>query len=263
MVPPWVPSAPPPDAESTESGDQVDDPGLPGIPDVAIPRAPEGRFYATRVNLGKFASSGNADNLRRGVGNYVKGGYGGSGTAAKRFAGTAQTAGSLYDALSSGAAAKRSPERDALEAAFRSGASVAILITALIETLLPVDGSQDTELGRTSLAEASSDLLVRFPDADILNLTDEQRNMFVARYVAMDVYGRFFLDVGKHIIENAPSYTAGLSRLHEAKEYIRETVIAALGKMLAATQSLTKSRVITLVSTALRDAFDVFQGYTE
>jgi len=201
--------------------------------------------------------------LRRGVGHYFKKGYGGGGTATKRFRGTARTAGSLFGALSSGAGAARTPERDVLEHVCRSGGSPESIVTALVEVLRPIDGSQDAEASRKSLADALSEFLARSPDADLLNLTDEQRMSIVSRYVSLDVYGRFFLDVGKAIIDKAPSITAGVSRLREAKEYIRETIVAAFNKFAAAGATLTSGRVTALVSTALRDAIDVFQGYAE
>src|SRR5688572_12912558 len=106
MVPPWVPSVPPPAQDETPPKDQppenpaTENPAAAPTTENPPPQlAPAGRFMSSRLNLGKFASSGNADNLRRGVGHYFKTGYGGGGGggggAIKRFGGTATTAGSL------------------------------------------------------------------------------------------------------------------------------------------------------------------------
>jgi hypothetical protein len=94
-------------------------------------------------------------------------------------------------------------------------------------------------------------------------LTPEQRTFAVERYVAMDVYRRFDLDVGKHIRDKAPGVAAGLSRLKQAREYIKETVAAAFRKLRTAGQSVTAGRVTELVRAALTESFQVFEGYSE
>lgn len=255
LVPPWVPPIPPPD----DAGEDAPTPIVPTSPQ--IPIAPSGRFQSTRLNLSRFASSGDKDNLRRGVGNYFKSGYGGGGTAARRFGGTANTAGALYGALSGAAGTRGTPERDALEAAVRSGGSTESIISALVEAIQPVDGRQDSEANRKALADALSELMTKHPDADLLKLTPEQLNLVLALFIVSDVFARFVLDVGKSIIDNAPSVATGLSRLKEVKEYIRETVIAQLNKITIGGVALSKNKVVNLVATALRDAIDVFEGY--
>src|SRR5262245_43033274 len=104
MVPPWVPdvAAPapapqpapgtPPAAPPNPPNPQqpAPNPNSPPQQPAGIPRlAPAGRFLGARLNLGKFASGGNARDMRRGVRDYVRQGYGGRATAVKRFGGTA------------------------------------------------------------------------------------------------------------------------------------------------------------------------------
>ena len=250
MVPPWVPPLP---AGPTS-------PVNPTPP--TFPLAPTGRFQSTRLNLGKFASSGDKDSLSRGVGNYFKSGYGGGGTASGRFGGTARSAGTLFGVLGGGGGgAAPTPERDALVAAVRSGAGPDEVIGALIEAIRPVDGTQDAEGSRRALADTLAELMAKHPTADLLNLTHTQLNLAIALFIANDVYARFFLDVGKSIIEHAPSVTMGLSRLKEVKEYIREVVIAQFNKLWAASMPASSGRMVELVASALKDAIDVFEGY--
>ena len=264
MVPSWVPSAPDSDESVTEDEAQADtESPVPDTENPTILLAPAGRFRPTRVNLGGFAASGNGNKLKRAVGHYVKSGYGGRATAVKRFGGTARLAGALYSALSPGAGDRATPARDALEAAVQAGGPPEKIVTALVEAIRPIDGTQDAEADRKAIADALAELMTRFPDADLLSLTAEQLNMLISRFVAIDVFNRFFLDVGKTIIERAPSVVTGLSRLREAREYIRETVIAAFNKIVSASAALNRSRMVSLVSSALRDAFEVFEGYTQ
>lgn len=250
MVPPWVP--PLPTAPTA--------PVIPTPP--TVPLAPPRRFQSTRHNLGKFASTGDKNSLSRGVGNYFKKGYGGGGTASGRFGGTARSAGILFGALGGGGGGEApTPERDALEAAVQSGAGPDEVVGALIEAIKPVDGTQDAEGGRRALADTLSELMTKHPTADLLNLTPAQLNFTIALFIANDVYARFFLDVGKSIIERAPSVTTGLSRLKEVKEYIREVVIAQFNKLWAAGVTATSGRMVEVVASALKDAIDIFEGY--
>lgn len=101
------------------------------------------------------------------------------------------------------------------------------------------------------------------PEADLLELTDEQRDFAIERYVALDVYQRFALDLGKVIQDNAPSPSTGLARLKEVKDYVKQAVSAAFRKLKNARRSLSRARVTEIVRSALLDALGVFQHYRE
>lgn len=136
-------------------------------------------------------------------------------------------------------------------------------MNAVVEAVRPVDGTQDAEASRAAVKDALSELLTRFPDAMLLDLTEDQRVFAVERYVALDVYRRFFLDVGKAIQDKAPSLKAGLSRLKEVRDYIKETVSAACRTLRESKQQLTSGRVATLVQAALKEAFHIFETYSQ
>src|SRR5262245_13252574 len=103
MVPPWVPDVPAdepsPAEESDSSPDADDEANSPDQKPSPIPIAPVGRFRSTRATLGRFATSGRVNPMRRGIGQYVRTGLGGPRVAARRFGGTARTAGTLYGVL--------------------------------------------------------------------------------------------------------------------------------------------------------------------
>lgn len=272
MVPSWVPP-PPPDGElpfdsmlpPADGENPVIPPNQPTvpIPTPSIPIAPSGRFGPTRINLGKFASTGDGGSMRRAVGHYIRKGYGGSGTAVRRSGSTASTAGALYGALSAVAAGQPAAPGSPLDPALLAGRSAQDVMNAVVEAVRPVDGTQDAEVGRAAICNALSELLARFPEADLLNLSDEQRGFAVERYVALDVFRRFDLDVGKHIRDKAPSATTALSRLKQVRDYVKETVSAAFRKLRDAGRAITSGRVGQVVRDALRDTFEVFEGYAE
>ncbi|MDW7708778.1 hypothetical protein SCY21_22515, partial [Xanthomonas euvesicatoria] len=81
--------------------------------------------------------------------------------------------------------------------------------------------------------------------------------------VAYDVFQRFELDVGQHIQDNAPTVSEGLARLKEVKDYVRQTVSASFRKLRESGRGLTDANVSQAVREALRDTFEVFEGYME
>jgi len=274
MVPPWTPAAPQdpagpappagdpdvPPGEAPADGVPVPPPAAPPPGLQPPPLAPEKRFGGVRSSLGSFARSGDAHDLRRGLGHYVRSGYGGSNTATRRFGGTAQTAGSLGHALYSTANRTADAPVDADALAGRSTEEIA---TAIIEAVRPVDGTQDAEAERAAIHDAMSDLLTEFPDADLLDLSDAERDFVIERFTAIDVARRFELDVGKHLLERAATATVAMARLKQMRSYIAETVAASFRKLRDQGRTLTAGRIARVVQDALRDTFEVFEGYEE
>lgn len=276
MVPPWTPAAPqdpvpppplPPDAPPPDGPPPDELPFSPVVPPPAPapglqpPRlAPDNRFGAARNSMGNFARSGDGRDLRRGLGHYVRNGYGGSNTATQRFGGTAETAGSLgYTLYSSASGAADAP----IDAAGLAGRSTEEIATAIIEAVRPVDGTQDAEAERAAMYDAMSDLLTQFPEANLLDLSDTEREFVIERFTAIDVARRFELDVGKHLLERAATATVAMSRLKQMRAYIAEAVAASFRKLRDQGRTLTPGRVARVVQAALRDTFEVFEGYEE
>ena len=261
MVPPWVPDIDPwegPGSAPDNGDEDVSSPGPTEPPQEPVPIAPPGRFRSTRIALGDFGSSGSRDRMRRGVGRYVGTGLGGARTAVRRFGGTASTAAALYRAL--GGAVEGQVQVD--PEVFASDSATGV-IGAVIESVCPSDGTQDAEASRDSINDALSELLAQFPEADLLELSEAQREFVVERFVALDVFRRFMLDVGKAVRDKAPSATVAVSRLRQVKEYIREEVRASFRALRETGQRLRGSQVSRLVARALQRTFEVFEEYAQ
>ena len=200
--------------------------------------------------------------MRRSLAGYVRSGYGGSGTATRRFGGTAKTAGDLYGALSSAGRAQTSFPGQEVDVAALSVRSADEVMSAVVEAVRPVDGTQDAEASRAAIKDALSELLTKYPDATLLELTEDQRVFAAERYVAHDVYRRFRLDLGKTIQDRAPTVQAGLARLKEVKEYIKETVSAAF-RRVGRTASPTSRQLAKLAQEVLKETFSVFESYSQ
>lgn len=272
MVPPWVPDIPdvPPPAVPQEGmvpppgdpdGSDAQNPApAPTPPPPPVPIAPPRRFSGARRNMGTFAANGDKNAMRRGVGQYFKTGYGGGATAVRRFGGTARTAAGLFSALSPGAStATGSP----LDHSVLAGRSAHQIMDAIVEAVRPVDGTQDAESNRAAINDALSELLDQFPNANLLDLDDGQRIFAVEHFVALDVFRRLQLDLGKIIQNRAPTVTTAMARLQEVKDYVKETVAASFRTLNDAGTHLAAGLVSNIVRDAMREAITVFQAYAE
>ena len=266
LVPPWVPPVPPALDDGSDDGARDGDqeqpePAEPTAPAQPSPPAPTARFGAARTSLGRFARAGARADMRRGLGHYVRTGYGGAGTATRRMGGTVRTAGRLYGTLSSAAAGQSTEPGDPFDRSALEGRPSDEIMDALVEAVRPVDGTQDAEAERVAIRDALSDLLGRFPEANLLLLSEEQSVFAIERYVARDIYNRFRLDVGRILHDKAPSASAALSRLRDVRDYIHESVSLWFRAAMTAGEPLNVRRISDLVHQALQQTFEVFEAY--
>jgi hypothetical protein len=266
MVPPWVPDPVPPAGDGPGNDDAAppdNDASDQPLPSTAqpVPIAPPARFGGARLRLGRFARTGSANDMRKGVGHYVRKGLGGGGTAVRRLGGTARTAGALYGALSAATTGQASGTGSSLDPAVLAGRSADEVMSAVVEAVRPVDGTQDGEASRAAIGKALSELLTQYPDADLLNLSEEQRLLAVERFIAWDVFNRFELDLGKTIQEKAPSVASALSRLREVRDFITQIIAAEFRKLTANAAALGTRKIASIVRDALGKAVAVFESY--
>jgi hypothetical protein len=222
---------------------------------VSNPLAADRRFVSARRSLGSFAQTGDGVHLKRGLAQYVAKGYGGSTNMGRRMSATSSTARALGRALDPNSA---DPGLDRTLLASKSAEEI---MDAVVEAVRPHNGTQDAEATRAAIRDALSDLLGRFDRADLLDLTSEQREFAIERFAAYDVYRRFVLDVGKHLVDKAPNKTTALARLKQARDYIREVVAEAFRGLREQGRALTAMNVEGTVRGALADSLHVFEGY--
>lgn len=262
LVPPWAEPVPEPDAPELDAPEPVPAPE-PGTPRDATPLptpdpnpiAPDRRFGSTRRSLGTFAKTGDATQMRRGIAQYVSTGYGGAGTMSRRLGSVSTTARSLSRALDP------STTDSGLDRALLQGKSAEEIIDAVVEAARPQDGTLDAEASREAIRNALSDLLGQHSDVDLLNLSDAQREFVIEHFAAHDVYRRFALDVGKHLVDRAPDAKTGLARHKQVRNYIRQTIAESFRLLREAGQSMTTDNVRNIVTNALANSLAVFEGY--
>ncbi|WP_080756914.1 Qat anti-phage system associated protein QatB [Xanthomonas euvesicatoria] len=193
----------------------------------------------------------------------MRSGYGGAATASRRMSSTGSTANALGNALAGLGAGGFAQTGTLLERSLLTGRSAEEVMDRVVDAVRPVDGTQDAEASRAAIRDALTDLLTQYQDADLMELSMDQREFAIERFVAYDVFQRFELDVGQHIQDNAPTVSEGLARLKEVKDYVRQTVSASFRKLRESGRGLTDANVSQAVREALRDTFEVFEGYME
>ncbi len=276
MVPPWtpdVPSSQQPDADGDASDGSSDTGTTPPVDgnegsldqgsNKGSPIAPPSRFGGARRNMGSYARTGDSSSMKKGLGKYVRKGYGGSATATRRLASTVTTAQSLFSALSTGDNNSYSGEGGALDPAALSGKTAYEVMDIIVEAVAPVDGTQDTEASRESIKDALADLLNIHPEANLDDLSAEQKELAIERFVSGDVFRRIDLDLGKCIRENAPNTSSALGRLKEIKDYVRETVSSAFRSLKEIGHVVTNNTVIGIVQNSIKETYEVFEGFAE
>lgn len=283
IVPPWVDNPPPvqpvpqppasipaPAQPATSPSPQAPpspNPQAPPQPDIhpqpqpqepSEPSAP-GRWRGVRTSLGKFGGGGDdrGRHLRRGLGHYSRSGMGGSGNAARRMGGSAKAASALHTALTALANGEPLPQELGIDPQALAGLSPADFADALVDAIRPLDGTQDAEATRDSVARALSEMLDQ--NGDITSLTPQQVDQVTASTLGYDVALRIELDVGKAIIAKAPTKGEGLERLQEMKDYVREVVAAEYASERASVGTVGQAAVERISRNAIQQAFEVFE----
>lgn len=251
MVPPWVP----------EPGSQAN-PTTQPPPTGPVPVAPRARFGGARQAFGDFARGGSRESLRKGLGRYTRRGLGGSKTAARRMGGAATRSGALYGALRS-LSGTPTPDAKQFDSSALSGLPARDVIDAIVQFVSPHDGTQDSEASQNAVSAALSDLLSEQPQVDLGALTPDNIDWVLERHLVYEIDYRVQLDVGKSILEKAPSPAIAMRRFDEIRGYIQETVASAFRQRRAAGSNLTTRETAAVAGRVLEDTFAVFEDYIE
>lgn len=111
------------------------------------------------------------------------------------------------------------------------------------------------------MSRALAELLQQEPTADLTALTAPQIDSVVEAYIANDLAQRIDLDVGKAVLDKAPTAAEGVTRLEQMKAYIRQEVARAFRAREARGERMTRQNAGALASAVLRDTFEVFESY--
>lgn len=268
LVPPWVsdpdavtepdtngPASPANDQDVSQTDEDNED-----VPqDESSPLASPYRFREANVNLNRFAGSSSSDSLKRGIGQYVRKGLGGSHWASERMAGTTRRARALFGVLHSLSSSASSAVDLGIDTGSLSGRPAREILDRIIEALSPSDGTQDSEASRNSIFKALSRLIREDPTADLIALTNEQINLAIEFFIGEEICRRIELDVGNTILTNAPSPAAAIRLLGEINRYVGQAVRRAFRNQVSNSRSLTQRTITGLVSQIIGHVFQIFR----
>lgn len=273
MVPPWVPELPADEIlqigegsanidvnNENEEAESTDENSEASSQDIQNPVAQPNRFGPAKRCLSDFGKTGDPASMRKGVGRFIKKGYGGKRTATKRLSGTIKNAQTLFNVLSTGLPPGNQYQLNLLDL---KGYSAFEVMDAVVEAILPVDGTQDTESSRASIKDALSEVLSAFPDADLTSLNQQQKECAIENFVGNDVYRRIELDLGAHIRKKAPDTKSAMSRMRDIKNYVKEAVAASFKKLRDSGKRLTATNVNGITKQAISETCSIFEEYAE
>lgn len=258
LIPDWVEDI---GSEGDESPTDEETQEIPPVQDQLVPK---GRLAGARRALGEFASSGDRTAMRRGVGNYVRSGRGGAGMATRRSAGSARRATRLGGVA--GGSSAFDHIRDRIREALSSKADVHELLAAIAAAASPIDGTLDSETGQRSASEALQYVLELYPDADLLALGETQREILMERFLALDCFGLFYTETGKHIQHKCDLSTAAF-RIDEIKSYFCETFRQAKERRRDAGSpplgDLSDAQIAAECRNVISEAYFIFEAYLD
>ena len=94
-------------------------------------------------------------------------------------------------------------------------------------------------------------------------LTTDHIEWVLERHLVYEIYHRVQLDIGKVVLEKAPSPVAAIRRFDEIRDYIQEVVAASFREHRAKSVALTVAETARLANSVLEDTFAVFEDYVE
>lgn len=174
---------------------------------------------------------------------------------------TAATAGGLYgvlDALRTGTAP---PVDLGIDPAALAGRSFSEIADIIAQALQPPDGTQDAEAARDAISRAFADIADEDPETDLLALPPEKIDRIIQGYVVYDLCHRIELDVGKAVLDKAPTFAEGTRRLEQIKAYVPEEVARCFRAWAERGHRPTRENAASLAAAVLGDVFDIFEEY--
>lgn len=228
------------------------------------PISPKNRLGSTRLQLGKFAKTGDEYRLRSAVGNYVRNGRGGSSTATRRSTGAAKRGAALIGIVGGSPVFKE--VREGIRQAFSKSGNSELLIAAIASAASPNDGTLDSEIGLRAASEAMQYVLVRFPEADLFDLDATEREVLLERYLAFDCYGLFMSENGKHI-QSKVDLDTHMDRVTQIKnffcEVFRQANQSRREKSRPTLGQSTDADIARICKEVIRDAYNIFEGFLD
>lgn len=242
----------------------LDDIGIPNIDqesdgnmnsDVII--APRARFSNARRNLGEFVRSGDRDSLRRSLGHYSGTGMGGSRKLAQRMRVSTSIAEGMVHTFRALRDDANFELRSVISKLKEQGANATQIIAAFVSHVCPDGGSLDEISSRNSGTAALSEFLDRNPEADIVNLSDDQIWSLTSSFLANEVFNRIQMDIGQAFEMQDLPFPDRISRMNEMKVFIRVEIATQLNDIRS--KDIQNADISKLLQQTIQNTFEIYE----
>lgn len=268
--PPWLD-----DIETPKLGDEQpqddqgpDDSGLgDGQPELPAERpanppkvAPSRRFANARRALGNFARTGSKDAFRRALGHYSRTGMGGARSVANRMRTSVRTGASAFGFLQAAREKTNPAINDWVDALTARNASAQEIADEIVRNTTPTGGSTDEAASKESMAQAIKDLLVKYPDINLLNLNDDNIWELIESFLGYEAFHRLSLDIGQVFEDPSISPRTRVTRMREMRDYLRAELSAQVEALRRSKPHATSSQLQSVLQGAIENTFLVYEG---
>ncbi|MCI5117912.1 MAG: hypothetical protein D3913_08125 [Candidatus Electrothrix sp. LOE1_4_5] len=222
--------------------------------------APHGRFGSARRYLGEYLQSGDENSLVKSLGSYSRKGMGGAANLSRRMRASTSVGAGLFNFLQDVRDGSTPKVQEWIHQLSAQNLSAQELTDEIIEQVLSTGGSLDEESCRDSMSQAMSDLLIRYPDVDLLKMNDDSIWTVMEFFIANEALNRIFLDIGQVFESARVSPQEAVFRMNDMREYLKAEVSAQLQEVRKNTKAATTAELNNILQSALRITFEIFEG---
>lgn len=221
--------------------------------------APPRRFGNARRALGEFVRTGSNDAFRSAVGHYSKTGMGGARSAANRMRTSARVGASTFAFLHA-AREKTIPAINKwVDDLTARNASVQEIADSIVRNNTPSGGSQDEVSSQQSMALAIEDLLVKYPDINLMKLNDDNIWELIESFLGYEAFYRLSLDIGQVFEDYSIIPRIRVTRLNEMRNYLKAELSVQVEALRRDKNHATFDQLQSLLQKAIENTFIVYE----
>jgi len=224
-----------------------------------VEMAPPRRFGNARRLLGEYASSGDRGTLQKALGSYSRRGMGGASKVASRMRMSTSAGAGLFNFLQGVRDSADTKVRDWVNQLTSKNLSAYEVADEIIDQVISTGGSLEEESCRDSMAQAMSDLLTIDPDVDLLNMDNDSIWTVIELFMANEAFNRINLDIGQLFESDRYSPREAVSRMNDMRDYLKSEISAQIQELRTDTSNPTKAEMNTLLQSAIKITFEVFE----
>ena len=221
--------------------------------------APPRRFSNARRALTEYTRSGDSDSLRRALGHYSRTGMGGAQNVAKRMRTSTKSASALFGVLRSVRENIDPKIKEWISALTSRNASASEIADEIISIVTPLGGSIDEIACKESMAQALESLIVKNPEVDLLNLSDDNIWSLIESFLGYEAFKRLCLDIGQPFEKSSLNPRVKVSLMNEMHRYLEAEIYVQIEKLRHNTQDINSNHLNTILQDALANTFFVYE----